>query len=91
MELGVRANTREWTNLTQKARGSLPERSEDGYSDHLNSKFEARNTKWFGKPFGRFTVLSKVEGLTTLSPVERQILMIKIPMTKTNNRYAPCY
>jgi hypothetical protein len=31
------------------------------------------NNKWFDKPFDRLTVLSKVEGLTTLSPVEGQI------------------
>ncbi len=28
------------------------------------------NNKWFDKPFDRLTVLSKVEGLTTLSNVE---------------------
>jgi hypothetical protein len=32
---------------------------------------EIPNLKWFDKPFDRLTVLSKVEGLTTLSqPVE---------------------
>jgi len=30
------------------------------------------NNKWFDKPFDRLTVLSKVEGLTTLSQVEGQ-------------------
>ncbi len=29
--------------------------------------------KWFDKPFDRLTVLSRVEGLTTLSKVEGQI------------------
>jgi hypothetical protein len=28
------------------------------------------NFKWFDKPFDRLTVLSRVEGLTTLSHVE---------------------
>ena len=36
-----------------------------------NPKSEYRNLKWFdepfGRPFDRLTVLSKVEGLTTLS------------------------
>ena len=59
---------------------------EDNSSGHLNPKFETRSTKWFGKPFGRLTVLSKVEGLTTLSPVERQIQKTKIPMTETKNQ-----
>jgi hypothetical protein len=45
------------------------------------------NPKWFDKPFDRLTVLSKVEGLTTLSQpveslmverVEGQISMTKI-------------
>ena len=36
-----------------------------------STKFESRNSKWFDKPFDRLTVLSIVEGLTTLSqPVE---------------------
>jgi len=35
---------------------------------------DTRSTKWFGK-------------LTTLSPVERQILMTKIAMTETKDRY----
>ena len=39
-----------------------------------NPKSEYRNLKWFdepfGRPFDRLTVLSKVEGLTTLSQVE---------------------
>ena len=35
-------------------------------------KTEPQNTKkkWFDKPFGGLTVLSKVEGLTVLSKVE---------------------
>jgi hypothetical protein len=32
-----------------------------------------RNTKGFDQPFDRLTVLSEVEGLTTLSQVEEQI------------------
>jgi len=38
----------------------------------LNSKLEARNPKWFDRPFDRLTVLSEVEGLTILSKVEGQ-------------------
>jgi hypothetical protein len=47
--------------------------------------------KWFGKPFGRLTVLSQVEGLTTLSQpveslkverVEGQIQMTEIQNSK---------
>jgi hypothetical protein len=44
------------------------------------NKYQVPNPKWFDKPFDRLTVLSKVEGLTTLSPVEGQI-----PMTETRN------
>jgi len=49
------------------------------------------NIKWFDKPFDRLTVLSKVEGLTTLSQpveslkverVEGQITMTKIQNSK---------
>jgi hypothetical protein len=37
----------------------------------VNPKSQNTNTKWFDKPFDRLTVLSSVEGLTTLSqPVE---------------------
>jgi hypothetical protein len=37
----------------------------------LNPRHQIANNKWFDKPFDRLTVLSKVEGLTTLSqPVE---------------------
>jgi hypothetical protein len=36
------------------------------------------NIKWFDKPFDRLTVLSNVDGLTTLSQVEGQIKMIKV-------------
>jgi len=35
-----------------------------------NDKLQAPNYKWFDKPFDRLTVLSEVEGLTTLSIVE---------------------
>jgi hypothetical protein len=36
-----------------------------------NSKHQLTNNKWFDEPFDRLTVLSSVEGLTTLSqPVE---------------------
>ena len=35
-----------------------------------NPKFQAPNYKWFDKPFDKLTVLSEVEGLTTLSQVE---------------------
>jgi hypothetical protein len=38
----------------------------------LNPKSQNSNPKWFDKPFDRLTVLSKVEGLTTLSQVEGQ-------------------
>jgi hypothetical protein len=37
----------------------------------INPKSQNSNSKWFDKPFDKLTVLSKVEGLTTLSqPVE---------------------
>jgi len=39
----------------------------------LAETFEITNIKWFDKPFDRLTVMSKVEGLTTLSRVEGQI------------------
>jgi len=46
-------------------------------------KLQNTNTKWFDKPFGRLTVLSKVEGLTTtLSQVEGQITMTGIQNPK---------
>jgi hypothetical protein len=35
-----------------------------------STKLLSPNNKWFDKPFDRLTVLSKVEGLTTLSQVE---------------------
>jgi len=38
----------------------------DGIFDRFQQKIEITNTKWFDKPFDRLTVLSKVEGLTTL-------------------------
>jgi len=37
-----------------------------------NYKHQITNIKWFDKPLDRLTVLSKVEGLTTLSQVEGQ-------------------
>jgi hypothetical protein len=40
-----------------------------------SSESQAPNIKWFDQPFDRLTVLSKVEGLTTLSQVEGQIPM----------------
>jgi hypothetical protein len=51
---------------------------------HRNLKYKSQipNIKWFDKPFDRLTVLSKAEGLTTLSPVEGQI-----PMSKIQNLY----
>ena len=60
-----------------------------GYLSQKKSKYNSQktNNKWFDKPFDRLTVLSKVEGLTTLSqPVESlmvervtgQIIMTKI-------------
>jgi hypothetical protein len=48
-------------------------------------KSEARNPKWFDKPIDRLTVLSRVEGLTTLSPVARQYLMTKIQILQTES------
>ena len=42
----------------------------EGGAKTINSTIQIRNTKWFDE-------------LTTLSPVERQIRMTKIPMTKT--------
>jgi hypothetical protein len=48
-----------------------------------NFKYQIPNTKWFDKPFDRLTVLSKVEGLTTiLSQVEGQITMTEIQNPK---------
>jgi hypothetical protein len=61
----------------------------DGQSLHsqlanaVNPKFEIRSTKWFDQPFDRLTVLSRVEGLTTLSQVEGQIQNPNSPMFKT--------
>jgi len=53
-----------------------------GFSNK-NFKYQNSNTKWFDKPFGRLTVLSKVEGLTTtLSQVEGQITMTEIQNSK---------
>jgi hypothetical protein len=51
-------------------------------ADENFGKFKHQNTnnKWFDKPFDRLTVLSEVEGLTTLSLVEGQI-----PMTEIQN------
>jgi hypothetical protein len=46
----------------------------------VNSKQPKENIKWFDKPFDRLTLLSNVEGSTTLSQVEGQI-----PMTETQN------
>ena len=48
-----------------------------------------RRKPWFDEPFDRLTVLSKVEGLTTLSYVEGQYIITKIQMTKT--LYAPLF
>jgi hypothetical protein len=54
-------------------------------------KFQITNAKWFDKPFDRLTVLSKAEGLTTLSQpveslkvvrVEGQITMTEIKNSK---------
>jgi hypothetical protein len=45
-----------------------------------------RNPKWFDKPIDRLTVLSRVEGLTTLSPVARQNRITKIKMTQTKDK-----
>jgi hypothetical protein len=39
-------------------------------SEIKNFKLQNTNTKWFDKPFDRLTVLSKIEGFTTLSIVE---------------------
>ena len=53
-----------------------------------NSKHQNPNFKWFDKPFDRLTVLSKVEGLTTLSQVEGQIPMTNPPEAdQTNDRF----
>jgi hypothetical protein len=43
-------------------------RYQDGFAEV--SKLQITNIKWFDKPFDKLTVLSKVEGLTTLSLVE---------------------
>ena len=43
-----------------------------------------RNPKWFDEPFDRLTVLSRVEGLTTLSQVEGQILNSNFQMFQTS-------
>ncbi len=39
-------------------------------SNLKNYKSQAPIHKWFDRPFDRLTVLSEVEGLTTLSQVE---------------------
>ncbi len=46
-----------------------------GSTSRRPGRAETRSTKWFGQAFDRLMVLSKVEGLTTLSPVEKQIRM----------------
>jgi hypothetical protein len=38
-----------------------------GLITNSNPNIEIGNSKWFDKPFDRLTVLSMVEGLTTLS------------------------
>ena len=48
----------------------------------INSKLEYRNSKSFDQPFDRPTVLSKVEGSTTLSEVEGQIPNSNITMAE---------
>ncbi|MGD1972687.1 MAG: hypothetical protein PVG73_01360, partial [Desulfobacterales bacterium] len=46
-------------------------------------KFQISSPKWFGKPFDRLTVLSRVEGLTTtLSQVEGQNTITEIQNLK---------
>jgi hypothetical protein len=42
----------------------------ESFLNQLNPKSQASNYKWFDRPFDKLTVLSNVEGLTTLSPVE---------------------
>jgi hypothetical protein len=48
-------------------------------------KFQITNTKYFDKPFDRLTVLSRVEGLPTLSqPVESlKVERVEWQITKT--------
>jgi hypothetical protein len=41
----------------------------------LNPKIQIPNYKWFDRPFDRLTVLSKVEGLTTLSPPVESLMV----------------
>jgi len=43
-----------------------------------NAKSEARNSKWFDRPFNTLTAMSSVECLTILSKVEGQYIMTKI-------------
>jgi hypothetical protein len=55
-----------------------PQRSRST-QERINPKSEYRNPKWFDQPFVRLTVLSRVEGLTTLSQVEGQIQIFFVP------------
>jgi hypothetical protein len=47
--------------------------------NYEKSNHQRPNLKWSDKPFGRLTVLSNVEGLTTLSRAKGQIPMIHPP------------
>jgi len=55
------------------ASGSATGRASVRMRHHARADAQKPNRKWFDKPLDRLTVLSKVEGLTTLSQVEGQI------------------
>jgi len=71
-------------------KGSVRWAESEVYGSAKPNKFEARNTKWFDLPFDRLTVLSKVEGLTSLSYVEGQIRNPKAQMTETKTDHSGC-
>ena len=55
--------------------------------NHENSKHQISNIKWFDKPFDRLTVLSKIEGLITLSqPVESLWVERQAPADQVSGR-----
>jgi hypothetical protein len=68
MELGHEPYGNSIRRVINKDQGRSP-----GFMGHpaggwyFTQNFESRNPKWVDKPFDRLTVLSRVEGLTTLS------------------------
>jgi hypothetical protein len=57
-----------------------PKSEEPAYASPLRRG--RRNPKWFDLPFENLRVLSNVEGLTSLSHVEGQLPVTRIPIPK---------